>query len=297
MIRSMTGYGRASGLAAERWSVAVSVRSVNHRYLEVGVRLPEVFWELEQSIRSVAGEYLQRGKVDVSVRLRRAGEQDSGVRVNRAVAMSVVPQLTLLLAELGHSSAMGVGDLVRIPGLLETDSADEGLGEEERAGILEIVRSALEALRSMREVEGKTLAADVSSRLDRVDELRQQAAGQLDTVRKEMAEGFRRRLEEIRREFDVEVSEERASQEIALLLERGDVAEEVTRLGIHVDQTRRLLQQPDTSSGKKLDFLCQEMLREINTFGQKSRSVELRSLVVELKAEVERIREQVQNVE
>ena len=297
MIRSMTGFGRAAGAAADRWSVNVSVRSVNHRYLELGIRLPEAFWELEGAVRSLAGEYVQRGKVDVSIRLRRTGEQESSVRVNRRIASAVVPQLTLLMAELGHGVSIGLGDLVRIPGLLETETADEQIDDEDRSAILSIVASAFADLRSMREDEGRALASDLAARLDSVERLRQSVEEGIAPVRVEMADSFRKRLADIRRDFELEVSEDKISQEIALMLDRGDVAEEMTRLASHIDQTRRVLSAPEAGAGKKLDFLSQEMLREINTLGQKSRASSLRSLVVELKAEVERIREQVQNVE
>lgn len=297
MIRSMTGFGRAAGSVADKWAVNVTVRSVNHRYLELGVRLPETFWEIEGAVRSAASEYMQRGKVDVAIRLRRTGEQESNVRVNRRIASAVVPQLTMILAELGHSASIGLGDIVRIPGVLEPETPDEQIEDEERAAILAIVSSAFSELRAMRDDEGRALAADIATRIETIDQLRSRVDEMIPSVREDMAEGFRKRLADIRREFDLEVAEEKVAQEIALMLDRADVAEEMTRLASHIDQVRRLLSSGETGSGKKLDFLTQEMLREINTLGQKSRAASLRSLVVELKAEVERIREQVQNVE
>lgn len=297
MIRSMTGFGKASASAAEKWSVSVTIRSVNHRYLELGVRLPEAFWDLESAVRATAGEYVQRGKIDVAIRLRRVGEQESNVRINRRIVSAVVPQLTLLLAEMGHSASVDVGDLIRIPGVLETESADEQIDDDERAAILGIIASAFAELRTMRDQEGTTLAADISRRVDAVDELRAAVDEMIPSVRQELADAFRRRLADIRRDFDYEVADEKIAQEIALMLDRGDVAEEMTRLASHIEQMRKVLAGGEDGTGKKLDFLTQEMLREINTLGQKSRAAGLRSLVVELKAEVERIREQVQNVE
>lgn len=297
MIRSMTGFGKASASAAEKWSVSVTIRSVNHRYLELGVRLPEAFWDLESAVRATAGEYVQRGKIDVAIRLRRVGEQESNVRINRRIVSAVVPQLTLLLAEMGHSANVDVGDLIRIPGVLETESADEQIDDDERAAILGIIASAFAELRTMRDQEGTTLAADISRRVDAVDELRAAVDEMIPSVRQELADAFRRRLADIRRDFDYEVADEKIAQEIALMLDRGDVAEEMTRLASHIEQMRKVLAGGEDGTGKKLDFLTQEMLREINTLGQKSRAAGLRSLVVELKAEVERIREQVQNVE
>lgn len=296
MIKSMTGFGRAAGTAGGRWAVSVSVRSVNHRYLELGVRLPESFWELEQPVRTLASRHMERGKVDLSIRLRRTGEQNTSVRVNRSIASSVIPQLTLLLAELGHGVSVGVGDLVRIPGLVEVETADEGFEDAERAEILEIVRQSLEALDTMRQEEGAALAADIRSRIESIREERARLEDLIPQIRTETAENFRRRLEEIRSEQGLEVAEERIAQELALQIERGDIAEELTRLASHLDQVEKLVQDHGPA-GKKLDFLAQEMLREVNTMGQKSRSVALRSVVVELKTQVERIREQVQNVE
>lgn len=296
MIRSMTGFGRSAGAAGDRWAISVSVRSVNHRYLELGIRLPESFWELEQPVRTLASRYMQRGKVDISIRIRRSGEQESNVRVNRSIAISVVPQLTSLLAELGQGASVGVGDLVRIPGLVEVETSEEGLEDSDRAGVLQVVESALAALDEMREEEGKALAADIRDRVRQVRETRAGVEALIPQIRQETSDNFRRRLEEIRTDLEIEVVEERIAQEIALQIERGDIAEELTRLASHLEQVEKLLAEKGPS-GKKLDFLAQEMLREVNTMGQKSRAVALRSLIVELKTEVERIREQVQNVE
>lgn len=296
MIRSMTGFGRASGTAAAKWNVAVTVRSVNHKYLELGVRLPEQFWELEQPVRALVSSRAQRGKVDVSIRLRRVGEQESSVRVNRHIANAVVPQLTLLLAELGHGVRVGLGDLVRIPGLVEVEAGDETIDDEDRAAIMLFVEEALEQLQAMRATEGESLANDIRSRAATVARLREQVIEELPLVRQETTDTFRRRIEEIRSDTGLEVPEDRIAQELALMIERGDVAEELTRLESHLSQLDTLL-ATGGAIGKKLDFLAQEMLREVNTMGQKSRAVSLRRLTMELKAEIERIREQVQNVE
>src|SRR5437870_2277778 len=254
MIRSMTGFGRASGALSPRYSVAVMAKSVNHRFLEAMVRLPEYLWDVEPLIRAVGAEIFTRGKLDVSVRVQRTLQAEATVRINTHIAQAVVPRLRAIAEELGLGSTFSGGDLLRIPDLLDVDTQEGEITEQERL------------------------------------------TQHRDEFRQEMIAGFRQRVQEISGLVDADVREERIAQELVLLAERADIAEELTRLAHHIEQTEKAIGGSEPA-GKKLDFLSQEMLREINTMGSKSRSATLRTLVVELKNEVERIREQVQNVE
>jgi len=158
------------------------------------------------------------------------------------------------------------------------------------------MHQALAQLRGMRAREGESLRADISARLQTIRELQQRVATLRDEIRAELLTSFRDRVNEIAQQAGVEVPEDRLAQEVVMMAERGDIAEEITRLAHHVEQIAKAVEAKEPA-GKKLDFLSQEMLREINTMGSKSRSAALRTVVVELKTEVERIREQVQNVE
>jgi len=296
MITSMTGFGRAAGALSARYFVAVTAKSVNHRFLETSVRIPEYLWEAEAMVRALASETFARGKVDISIRVQRTAQPDYSVRINTQIANTVVPQLRAVAEELGLGSTFSGGDLLRIPDLLQVEAIDAEITEDEREALSTLVRGALALMRDMRVREGESLRADVTARLQTIRELQQRLALHRDDIRAELLASYQARVQEIAKVAGVDVNQDRIAQEVVIMVEKGDVAEELTRLAHHVDQAERAV-SGNEAAGKKLDFLSQEMLREVNTMGSKSRSAALRTLVVELKTEVERIREQVQNVE
>lgn len=296
MIHSMTGFGRASGALSPRFFVAVTVKSVNHRFLETSVRLPEYMWELEAGVRALASDTFSRGKVDISVRVQRTQQPDYVVRVNAQIADVVIPQLRSIAEEHGLGTTFSGSDLLRVPDLLIVEATDTEITEEEREALTKLMREAFAQMTAMRAREGESLRTDITSRLRTIRELQEQISALRDDIRRELLNTFRDRVMEIAQQANIEVSEERIAQETVMMVERGDIAEEITRLAHHVDQIEKAVNSREPA-GKKLDFLSQEMLREINTMGSKSRSAALRTVVVELKTEVERIREQVQNVE
>ncbi|HVT42773.1 MAG TPA: YicC/YloC family endoribonuclease [Thermoanaerobaculia bacterium] len=292
----MTGFARESGAISDRYFLSLSARSVNHRYLEISVRLPEFLWEMEQIVRSIASGLLVRGKVDVMVRATRTTEADYDIQVNTKIADRVIPRVHALMSEHGFGGGFTASDILRIPDLLEVRPVETELTEEEQSAFRDLLRSLFERLGAMRSSEGEGLYADLERRIDAVDRLRKDLERDRESIMQELVGQFRLRVEEIARSVDVDVCEDRIAQELVIQAERADVAEELTRLKIHLEQMRILLTSEE-AAGKKLDFLSQEVLRETNTLGQKSRSSTIRSVVVELKSEVERIREQVQNVE
>lgn len=296
MITSMTGFGRAAAAISDRYFVAVTTKSVNHRFLEVSVRLPEFFWELEPAVRAIAAETFSRGKVDISVRVQRTHQPDYNVRINTQIANVVVPQLRSIAEELGLGSTFSGSDLMRVPDLLQVEAIETEIADEEKEGLARIVREAFAQMVAMRAREGESLHNDIRARLQTIRELQQKLAGHRDEIRGELLAAYQQRVQEIAAQAGAQVAEERIAQEVVLMVERGDIAEELTRLTHHVEQMQQAIGGKEPS-GKKLDFVSQEMLREINTMGSKSRSATIRSLVIELKTEVERIREQVQNVE
>jgi uncharacterized protein (TIGR00255 family) len=296
MITSMTGFGRAAGALSERFFVAVTAKSVNHRFLEAGVRLPEFFWELEPAVRAIASETFSRGKLDISIRVTRTQQPEYSVRINAQIANTIVPQLRSLSEELGLGSTFAGSDLMRVPDLLQVEPIESEIRDEEREALAAIVRDAFSQMTAMRKKEGESLQSDITARMQTIRELQAKLTEHRDEIRAELLASFQQRVGEIAAQAGVQVSEERIAQEVVMQAERGDIAEEITRLTHHVDQTEAAIKGKEPA-GKKLDFLSQEMLREINTMGSKSRSAAIRTLVVELKTEVERIREQVQNVE
>jgi uncharacterized protein (TIGR00255 family) len=295
-MTSMTGFGRAAGALSARYFVSVTTKSVNHRFLELSVRLPDYLWEMEAPLRAVASELFTRGKIDLSIRVQRTQQPDYNVRINAQIANTVIPQLRAIAEELGLGSSMTGSDLMRVPDLLQVEPIDAEVTDDEREALVRIVREAFAQMASMREKEGVALRTDVASRLQSIRELTGQLSGHRDEVRAELLASYKQRVQEIAAAAGVDVAQDRIAQEVVVMVEKGDIAEELTRLAHHVDQLDKAIGAKEPA-GKKLDFLSQEMLREINTMGSKSRSAAIRTLVVELKTEVERIREQVQNVE
>lgn len=292
----MTGFGRAAGALSARSFATVTTKSVNHRFLEVSVRLPEFMWDMEAPLRALASEFFARGKVDLSIRIQRTQQPDYNVRINAQIANSVIPQLRAIAEELGLGSSMTGSDLMRVPDLLQVEAIDAEVTDDEREALVRLVRDAFTQMTGMREREGAALRKDIAGRLAGMRTLRERLSGHRDEVKNELLATYQQRVLEIAAAASVEVSQERIAQEIVFMVEKGDIAEELMRLLHHIEQIEKAIEGRE-AAGKKLDFLSQEMLREINTMGSKSRSSAIRTLVVELKTEVERIREQVQNVE
>jgi uncharacterized protein (TIGR00255 family) len=291
MIRSMTGFGAGRGATAGE-EIDVEVRSVNHKYCEVKVRLPRELASLEQEAVRVVKDRLARGGVDVSVR-RTALGGSVAPQVDVALAESYARAFAEVQARLGLPGAVTLGDVLSAEGVIRL--AERAVDVEgARAALATALGVALDALVAMRAREGEALARDLESRLGVVEA----SVARVAELSPRVVEQQRRRLAERIAELTggVALDPARLVQEIALFADRTDVAEEITRLRSHVAQARVLLAGSDPA-GRKLDFLVQEMHREVNTIGSKSQSAELASLVVGLKAEIERMREQVQNVE
>ena len=292
----MTGFGRAAGALSPRYFATVTTKSVNHRFLEVSVRLPEYMWDMEAPLRAIAAESFSRGKIDVSIRIQRTQQPEYSVRINTQIANTVIPQLRTIAEELGLGATLTGSDLMRVPDFLQVEPLDAEITEDEREALAGLVREAFKQMSAMREREGESLRNDISSRMKSIRELNEQLARHRDDVRSELLASYQQRVQEIASMAGTNVAQDRIAQEVVIMVEKGDIAEELTRLGHHLDQTEKAIGGRE-AAGKKLDFLSQEMLREINTMGSKSRSAAIRTLVVELKTELERIREQVQNVE
>lgn len=292
----MTGFGRASGALSARYFATVTSKSVNHRFLEVSVRLPDYMWDTEAPLRAIAAEVFSRGKLDLSIRIQRTQQPEYNVRINTQIANTVIPQLRSIAEELGLGATLTGSDLMRVPDFLQVEALDSEITDDERESLVRLVREAFAQMTAMREREGESLRNDISARVAAIRDLREQLARHRDEVRAELLASYQQRVQEIAAQAGTDVAPDRIAQEVVVMVEKGDIAEELTRLGHHLDQTEKAVGGRE-AAGKKLDFLSQEMLREINTMGSKSRSAAIRMLVVELKTELERIREQVQNVE
>jgi uncharacterized protein (TIGR00255 family) len=291
MIRSMTGFGAGRG-AVNGEEIDVEIRSVNHKFCEVKVRVPRELSALELEAAKVVKDRLARGGVEVTIR-RASGSGGLAPRVDVALAEAYARAFGEIQARLGLPGAVTLSDILRSDGVVRLDERQIDV-DAARGALGEGLSRALEALVAMRGREGEALSGDLDSRLATVEELVARVAEQSPRV----VEAYRTRLAERVAELarGIPTDPTRLAQEVALFADRTDVAEEVTRLRSHIAQARALLASGEPA-GRKLDFVVQEMHREANTIGSKSQSADLSGVVVSLKAEIERMREQVQNVE
>lgn len=293
MIRSMTGYG-ASATETESVKAAVTVRSVNHRYLDVSVHLPRRWQALETDIKRAVQERVTRGRVDVTVQATLKSETEDVLVAPRPMITALVGALRQIQKDHGLAGAVTVSDVARFPGALEVLEPPEGVVDEGRQELLAVLGRALDGLESMRRTEGAHLQADLESGLVSVGDTALRIESVSDEGRIARREAL---LEKVRGVCqDAGLDDGRLYQEVVRLVDRHDIAEELQRLRSHVAQARDALGAPGPA-GKRLDFLAQELAREANTIGSKAASAAVVQEVVALKSAIERLREQVQNVE
>ena len=296
MIRSMTGFGRASFEFAGI-SFAVEIRTVNHRHLDAKVRLPRQLSEHEAAVTARIQDRLERGRVDVSISLAGGASAAGELVVDDEVAANYVRAARELARTHDLAGELAVSTVLTLPGV--TSFADRSFEREAfGAALAGAVDSALEEVIQMRGAEGAALETEFRSRLAHVGELTSSFEARAGLVVEAARERLRKRAEQLRAETGL-LDDARLHQEIVIAADRLDITEELVRLRSHVVQFQAILASagPDTPVGRRLDFLLQEMGREANTVGSKANDASLAHDVVELKTELERIREQVQNVE
>ena len=289
MPRSMTGFARRE--AKLPWGTVIwEIRSVNHRYLEPGFRLPEDFREIEPALRELIRKTLQRGKVEVSlyVQLEQENEAELGVNLQRVVQLSKAAQQ--IHQQLGDkAAAINPLELLKWPGVIQKQEVDR---EAQQAAVLDLFQGALTGLVEHRTREGSELEQLILQRLDAV-------SAQVVAVRARLPEILQAQREKLQQKIaalGVELDPERLEQEVVLLAQKADVAEELDRLDTHVIEVKRSLKQTD-SLGRRLDFLMQELNREANTLSSKAIVSDTTQAAVELKVLIEQMREQIQNIE
>lgn len=288
MINSMTGFAR-SETQTEAGLLVWELRSVNHRYLEVGFRLPEPLRGAEGQFRKQAEARLGRGKLEAGLRLETEGTSSDRLRLDPAVADDLAGVLAELRERLPEANPPGLGELLQWPGLVRRPTPDvEGLARAAEDGLVR----ALTDLVAYRAREGERTAEMLEARCRRVAELVAQVRERVPMVLAALRDKYRSRLAEL----DIEADDQRLEQELALAAQKMDVAEELDRLDSHVAELRDALRR-DEPVGRRMDFLMQEFNREANTLGSKSQDSETTAAAVELKVAIEQMREQIQNVE
>ncbi len=292
MIRSMTGYGSAKG-ACQGLSISVELKSVNNRYLDCSVRLPRGFLFAEDAVKSSVQAHVSRGKVDVFVSVDSTGSDAVIVKVNEQLAASYVSAVRQLSQEFGLEDSLTAVALARMPDVLALEKQDAD-AEAVTAAIREITERALQAYDEMRVREGNKLREDISARLETIDSYVSEVERRSPETVREYRERLYRKMTEVLQ--NTALDEQRILLEAGIFADKVAVDEETVRLRSHIAQMRSMLSD-GSPIGRKMDFLVQEFNRESNTIGSKCNDSAVTKIVIELKSEIEKIREQIQNIE
>ena len=292
MVKSMTGYGRKKAENDQR-EVTVEIKSVNHRYLDLNIKVPRIYSFLEEAVKSAVSSRVSRGKVDVFVSVFTKDGKDVKVTPNLELIREYVEALRQVRDTFGLADDISTMGVAQMPDALSIDKEEPDTAAVQQH-VLEVVGQALEEYDAMRRAEGARLCQDIVQRAGRIGQL----VDHVEERSPQTVEEYRKRISARMQELlgDTEIAEQRILAEAALFADKVSVTEEIVRLRSHLAQLNTML-SADTAVGRKLDFLVQEMNREANTIGSKANDYELAQTVVEIKAEIEKIREQIQNIE
>ena len=293
MIRSMTSFGRSNSEEGKKRVFTVEMKSVNSRYLDVNIRMPKSIISLEEEIRKMISNSLNRGKVDVFINIKNYNEGAGVPKVDINLAQGYLQCLKEIEEKLNIKNDISVMQIARFPEVItmieEEDKTDE-IWEE----LKPLISSSLDMMINMREVEGEKLKEDILIKINQIEELVSKVEEFADSIPKV----FKQKLEERLKDLlgNVEVDENRIATEVCILADKATVDEEIIRLNSHINQVRETLKLNEPI-GRKLDFIVQEMNRETNTIGSKSSDIQMTNIVIDIKNILEKIREQVQNIE
>ena len=291
MIRSMTGYGKANLEKLER-TYQIEIKSVNHRYLDISIKMPKAISYLEEDIKKCISRKIQRGKVDVFVTFENNSAEGKNIKINTEIAQMYIEQLRKLAESENISSNIEVTEISKYPDVLniQNNQDDETIKNE----LMEVTENAVNKIINMKEAEGGRIAEDLSIRLDWIHKKILEISKISTGLIQEYVVKLKARVQELLQ--NQEIDEARLAQEVVIYADKCSVEEEITRLNSHISQFKELLNS-NTQIGKKLDFIIQEMNRETNTIGSKANNLEITNDVIDIKTEIENIREQVQNIE
>ena len=294
MIKSMTGFGRGEYTDGKR-SIIAEIKSVNHRYSDITIKMPRRYTFAEDKIKNAVKDKIRRGKVDVSIIVENITENDVNIKLNSMLAKQYYDNLTELSGEFDLSGDISLQFLASLPDVMKAipDVEDE---EEITKAILEAVSEAAANLEKMRAVEGEKLAEDLIAKGEYIKEILDKIAERAPQVVTDYTARMKERIQELVGS-SVQVPEDRILVEAAVFADKCAIDEEITRLNSHLVQLRNIIEKSSQPDGKKLDFLVQEMNREANTIGSKANDITITNYMLEIKSEIEKIREQVQNIE
>lgn len=292
MIKSMTGYGRVETSGQDR-NIVVEVKSVNHRFLEISLRMPQTLFPLELDFKKKIGEKLKRGRVEVFIRLEARSTNPAEAIINLEIARNYFAALQSLKDEFGLTEEIGLKTLAGFRDIF-SQPAETEISPEVLKQIADALDEALNMLVQMRQEEGAAIYRDMEQRLNFIGNILETVNSRSPQVVAEYQKRLTERIKELTN--GCVIDDARLVQEAAIFAEKSDITEEIVRMRSHISQFITLLQSLE-AEGKKIDFLLQEMNREINTIGSKSNDAEIARLVIEAKSELSRLREQAQNIE
>ena len=292
-MKSMTGYGKSSKTIDNR-EYQIEIKTVNHRYLDISIKIPKTISYLEEYIKKEISKKIKRGKVDVFVTFENNGEEGKNIKINKELAKIYIKQLKELADEENLSKEIPVMEIAKMPDILtiKIDQEDEKIKQE----ILDVTIEATQKLEQMREIEGNKIAQDLTKRIEKIENKIEEISKKSTGLIEEYVVKLEKRIQEILK--TEEIDKQRIAQEVVIYADKCSIEEEVTRLKSHIYQFENLINDSENETiGKKLDFLIQEMNRETNTIGSKANNLEITNGVIDIKTELEDIREQIQNIE
>ena len=293
MIRSMTSFGRAQSEEGKASCFSIEMKSVNHRYLDINIRMPRMMFALEEKIRNIVSKKLNRGKVDIFINYKNYGNNVGKANLNMKLAKDYYECLKQIQKELCIIDDISTTKLARFPDVINLEEPEENLDNIFNQ-ISPLIESALKLMEEMRNREGKKLKEDILSKIQIIEMYVEEIEKLADNIPKSYKKKLEERLSELL--SGVDIDESRIALEVAILSDKAAVDEEITRLRSHLSQMKSTL-DIDEPIGRKLDFIIQEMNREANTIASKSTDIDMTNKVIEVKNTIEKIREQVQNIE
>ncbi len=293
MIRSMTGYGKQS-LNVDGREYQIEIKSVNHRYLDINIKMPKTLSYLEETVKKEISEKIKRGKVDVFITYENNSKEGKNITINKELAKLYIEQLKELAEEEKISSNIEVMEIAKFPDILtiKADEEDEKIKQE----IIQVTTEATNKIVEMKAIEGEKIAQDLLQRISKIENKIMEISSKSTGLIEEYVVKLEKRIQEILKTEEIDKS--RIAQEVVIYADKCSIQEEITRLKSHIYQFRNLITNNQNETiGKKLDFIIQEMNRETNTIGSKANNLEITNGVIDIKTEIEDIREQIQNIE
>lgn len=293
MIRSMTGYGKST-LNENNREYQMEIKSVNHRYLDINVKLPRTLSYLEEDIKKKISEKIRRGKIDVFITFDNNSVEGKNIQINKELASIYIKELKKLAKEEKIKDNIEVIDIAKFPDILTVKLDEDDKAIKDEVELLTI--KAVEQILEMKNIEGNKIAEDLLERIDNIEGKIKEISAKSTRLIEDYVVKLEKRIKEILKTDEIDKS--RLAQEVVIYADKCSIEEEITRLKSHIEQFRNLLKDNKSEAiGKKLDFIIQEMNRETNTIGSKANNLEITNGVIDIKTELEDIREQVQNIE